>query len=49
MILMLCYEHLKPNLESSNTPGVFACGDVAHLVDNPRPKAGVFAVRAGCV
>jgi selenide,water dikinase len=35
------------NLESRNTPGVFACGDVANLVDNPRPKAGVFAVRAG--
>jgi selenide,water dikinase len=35
------------DLESRNTPGVFACGDVANLMDNPRPKAGVFAVRAG--
>ena len=34
-------------LESVNTPGVFACGDIAHLVASPRPKAGVFAVRAG--
>ena len=34
-------------LESCNTPGVFACGDVAHLTASPRPKAGVFAVRAG--
>ena len=34
-------------LESCNSPGIFACGDVAHLVESPRPKAGVFAVRAG--
>ena len=34
-------------LESVNTRDVFACGDVAHFVDSPRPKAGVFAVRAG--
>ena len=26
---------------------VFAVGDVAHLTHSPRPKAGVFAVRAG--
>lgn len=38
---------VKNSLESVNTPGVFACGDCAHLVENPRPKAGVFAVRAG--
>jgi selenide,water dikinase len=38
---------VKTTLESTNTSNVFACGDVAHLVDNPRPKAGVFAVRAG--
>ena len=38
---------VQSTLESVNTPDVFACGDVAHLVDNPRPKAGVFAVRAG--
>jgi hypothetical protein len=32
-------------LESVNTPSLFAVGDVACLVENPRPKAGVFAVR----
>jgi len=30
-----------------NTPGVFASGDCATNVASPRPKAGVFAVRAG--
>lgn len=34
-------------LQSINTPDVFAAGDVCHLVSSPRPKAGVFAVRAG--
>lgn len=38
---------VQPTLESVNCPDVFACGDACHLVDNPRPKAGVFAVRAG--
>ena len=38
---------VKSTMESTNTPGVFASGDVCHVVDNPRPKAGVFAVRAG--
>ncbi len=32
------------NMQSS-TEGVFAVGDCAHLSDNPRPKAGVYAVR----
>lgn len=36
-----------PTLESISTQDVFACGDVAHLVESPRAKAGVFAVRAG--
>ncbi len=36
-----------PTLESISAKDVFACGDVAHLEESPRPKAGVFAVRAG--
>jgi selenide,water dikinase len=38
---------VKPTLESANVPGVFACGDISHNQQHPRPKAGVFAVRAG--
>ena len=29
----------------ASIPGVYAVGDCAHLTDNPRPKAGVYAVR----
>ena len=36
-----------PTLESVSIEDVFACGDVCHLDASPRPKAGVFAVRAG--
>lgn len=36
-----------PTLESISIPDVYACGDVCHLTESPRPKAGVFAVRAG--
>lgn len=38
---------VKSTLQAVNNPDVFAVGDVCHLVDSPRPKAGVFAVRAG--
>ena len=36
-------------LQSTKDPAIFAVGDCAHLEHAPRPKAGVFAVRAAPV
>jgi selenide,water dikinase len=36
-----------PTLQSLNDPQVFAAGDCAALIETPREKAGVYAVRAG--
>jgi selenide,water dikinase len=37
---------VDPQLRSVTDPAIFAVGDIAHLTRSPRPKAGVFAVRA---
>jgi selenide, water dikinase len=36
-----------PTLQTTNDPDVFAAGDCAALIETPREKSGVYAVRAG--
>ncbi len=40
------YITTDPTLRSVNDPSIYAVGDCAHFLQTPRPKAGVFAVRA---
>ncbi len=40
------YVAVGADLKSVNDPNIFAVGDCAHLTASPRPKAGVYAVRA---
>ncbi|MGI9513928.1 MAG: selenide, water dikinase SelD [Anderseniella sp.] len=40
------YLKVNARLQSLTDPRVFAAGDCAHLTHAPRPKAGVYAVRA---
>ena len=37
--------NVNSSLQSSSHASVFACGDIAHMSHDPRPKAGVYAVR----
>lgn len=43
------YIDVDANLRSTNDPTIYATGDCAHQTNAPRPKAGVFAVRAAPV
>ena len=41
------FVRVNPCLQAIDNPDVFAVGDIAHMDSNPRPKAGVYAVRQG--
>jgi selenide,water dikinase len=43
------YVTVDDRLRAAGQANVFAAGDIAHLAGGPRPKAGVFAVRAAPV
>ena len=40
------FVRVGPTLQTETDPAIFAAGDIAHLTHAPRPKAGVYAVRA---